>query len=155
MNGLLSGYTGEGPKTIVPSKAMAKITCRLVPGQQWDTLTDALETHLREQLPPGITIEFEREHGANAIVFDTGSKYMAAAKAAISQGFGTEPVFIREGGSIPVVATLKDVLGVETLLLGWGQNTDNLHAPDEHFSLDDFHRGTAASAALMGELAGL
>ena len=154
VNGMLSGYTGEGPKTIVPSKAMAKITCRLVPGQRWDILTDAIERHLRERLPPGITMEFRRDHGANAIVFATDSPYMAAARAAIAAGFGTEPVFIREGGSIPVVATLEDVLGVETLLLGWGQNTDNLHAPDEHFSIDDFHNGTAAAAALLGELAG-
>ena len=153
VNGLLAGYTGEGPKTIVPSQAMAKITCRLVPGQQWDTLTDSLEAFLRERLPPGLRMEFDREHGANAIRFETGSRWMKAAEDAIEAGFGTRPVFIREGGSIPVVATLQEVLGVETLLLGWGQNTDALHAPDEHFSVDDFHRGTAASIALMQRLA--
>ena len=154
VNGLLAGYTGEGPKTIIPSKAMAKITCRLVPGQDWDRLTDALEQHLRSQLPPGIAMEFAREHGANGIVFETGSEFMTAAKAAIARAFGREPVFIREGGSIPVVLSLQEILGVETLLLGWGQNTDNLHAPDEHFSVDDFHRGALASAALLGQLAG-
>ena len=153
VNGLLSGYTGEGPKTIVPNYAMAKITCRLVPGQRWDKLTEALHRYLRGQLPPGITLEFVAEHGANAIKFETDSNWMAAASDAIEAGFGTRPVFIREGGSIPVVATLKDVLGVETLLLGWGQNTDALHAPDEHFTIDDFHRGTMASIALMQRLA--
>ena len=149
VNGLLSGWTGEGPKTIVPSVAMAKITCRLVPGQRWDAITDAIEGHLQGQLPPGIAMGFHREHGANAILVDRGSDFVKAAEDAIEAGFGSRPVFIREGGSIPVVATLKDVLGVDTLLLGWGQNTDNLHAPDEHFSIADFHNGTAASIALL------
>ena len=78
---------------------------------------------------------------------------MAAAKAAIERAFGTAPVLIREGGSIPVVATLKQMLGIDTLLLGWGQNTDNLHSPNEHFSIADFHKGTLASACLWQEIA--
>jgi acetylornithine deacetylase/succinyl-diaminopimelate desuccinylase-like protein len=78
---------------------------------------------------------------------------MTAAKATVKQGFGAEPVLMREGGSIPVVGTFKAVLGVDTLLLGWGQNTDNLHSPNEHFSVDDFQRGIRASAALWAELA--
>lgn len=152
VNGLLSGYTGEGPKTIIPSVAMAKITCRLVPNQDWSKITSSLEQYLRRQLPPGIEMEFISEHGAPGIVMDTSSPYMTAAKAAIETGFGNEPVMIREGGSIPVVASLKEILGVDTLLLGWGQNTDRLHAPDERFSLNDFQRGITASAALLGEL---
>ena len=154
VNGMLSGYTGEGPKTIIPSKAMAKVTCRLVPGQNWAKITESLEAFLRRRLPAGIEMEFLSEHGAPGVVMDTGSPFMAAAKRAIAEAFGSEPVFIREGGSIPVVATLKDVLGVDTLLLGWGQNTDRLHAPDERFSLADFQRGIAASASLMGRLTG-
>ena len=153
VNGLLSGYTGEGPKTIIPGEAMAKITCRLVPGQDWRKITESLETHLRRRLPQGIEMEFLSEHGGPGIRMDTSSPYMAAAKAAIADAFGAEPVFIREGGSIPVVATLKETLGVDTLLLGWGQNTDRLHAPDERFSLTDFQRGIEASASLMGRLA--
>ena len=78
---------------------------------------------------------------------------MAAAVAAIAAAFGRKPVFIREGGSIPVVVSFKDLLGLETLLLGWGLNTDNLHSPNEHFTLADFHRGIAASAHLWKELA--
>ena len=153
VNGMLSGYTGEGPKTIIPSVAMAKITCRLVPGQDWPSITASLEQFLRRQLPPGVTMEFLSEHGAPGVKMDTDSPYMAAAAAAIEDAFGTPPVLIREGGSIPVVATLRETLGVDTLLLGWGQNTDRLHAPDERFSLLDFHRGIAASASLMGRLA--
>ena len=78
---------------------------------------------------------------------------MAAAKSAIEKSFGSAPVMVREGGSIPVVGSFKVILGVDTLLLGWGQNSDNLHSPDEHFSIEDFHRGTAASAYLWQELA--
>ena len=78
---------------------------------------------------------------------------MAAANAAIREAFGVAPVMIREGGSIPVVATLKELLGLDTLLLGWGQNTDNLHSPNEHFSIADFHRGTLASALLWQQIA--
>jgi acetylornithine deacetylase/succinyl-diaminopimelate desuccinylase-like protein len=78
---------------------------------------------------------------------------MAAAKTAIEKSFGSVPVMVREGGSIPVVGSFKEILGADTLLLGWGQNSDNLHSPDEHFSIEDFHRGTAASAYLWQELA--
>jgi acetylornithine deacetylase/succinyl-diaminopimelate desuccinylase-like protein len=152
VNGILGGYAGEGPKTIVPSKASAKITCRLVPNQDPDKLTAALKQHFESRLRPGIQMMFSPHHGATPLVFAPDSPWMAAARAAIDKGFGTPPVMIREGGSIPVVATFRDVLGVDTLLLGWGQDTDNLHSPNERFSLSDFQRGIAASAALWEEL---
>jgi acetylornithine deacetylase/succinyl-diaminopimelate desuccinylase-like protein len=153
VNGIFGGYTGEGPKTIVPSTATAKITCRLVPDQDPHQLTEALRQFLESNLSPGVTMEFSTAHGGSPSMADLNSPYMAAAKAAIEQAFGTAPVLIREGGSIPVVASLDEILGVETLLLGWGQNSDNLHSPDEHFSIEDFHRGTLASACLWQELA--
>ena len=153
VNGLLSGYSGEGPKTIVPAHSMAKITCRLVPNQDPHKLARGLEVFLRENGPPGIRMEFRQYHGAPAHVFRTDSPYMRSARAAIEQAFGRPPVMIREGGSIPVVGTFKEKLGVDTLLLGWGQNTDNLHSPNERFSLVDFQRGIRASAALWAELA--
>lgn len=152
VNGLLSGYTGEGPKTIVPSQSMVKITCRLVPNQDWAKITESLEQFLRDQLPPGIQMEFVSEHGAPGVVMDTSSRFMEAAKLAIHDAFEADPVFIREGGSIPVVSSLKEILDVDTLLLGWGQNTDRLHAPDERFSLLDFQRGIVASANLLGRM---
>jgi acetylornithine deacetylase/succinyl-diaminopimelate desuccinylase-like protein len=154
VNGIFGGYTGEGPKTIVPARATAKITCRLVPNQDPQTLSDALEAYLRSQCPSGIELSFKRQHGCAGHVFNADSPYMAAARRAIAKAFGREPVMIREGGSIPVVATFRDLLGVDTLLLGWGQNTDNLHSPNEHFRLADFHRGIRASAWLWQELAG-
>ncbi|MEZ6051627.1 MAG: dipeptidase [Planctomycetaceae bacterium] len=152
INGFFGGYQGEGPKTIIPAKATAKITCRLVPGQDAHQLTQALEHFLREQCPPGVRFEFKTYHGAPAVLCDTSSPYMAAARKAVEAGFGQTPVMIREGGSIPVVGSFKQILGVDTLLLGWGRNTDNLHGPNEHFHLEDFHHGTLASAHLWAAL---
>ncbi|MCA9056248.1 MAG: dipeptidase, partial [Planctomycetaceae bacterium] len=122
VNGVFGGYQGEGPKTIIPSKATAKLTCRLVPHQDPDQLTAALESYLRDNAPPGVRLDFRSYHGAPATVCDTSSPYMAAARKAITIGFGQEPVLIREGGSIPVVGSLKEILAVDTLLLGWGRN---------------------------------
>ena len=154
VNGLFSGYTGAGPKTIIPSKATVKITCRLVPSQNPETLTQALHDYLKAQCPPSLSFEFSGEHGCPAFVFDPNSPYIEAARQAICEAWGVDRVcLIREGGSIPVVQTFKDVLGLDTLLLGWGQNTDNLHSPNEHFSMADFQRGIRASAGLWQKLA--
>jgi acetylornithine deacetylase/succinyl-diaminopimelate desuccinylase-like protein len=154
VNGLFSGYTGTGPKTIVPSKATVKITCRLVPRQNPAKLTQALIDFLKSQCPPSLEFESTVYHGCPAFVLDPNSPYISAASRAIRDAWGVDKVrLIREGGSIPVVQTFKDVLGLDTLLLGWGQNTDNLHSPDEHFAVIDFHRGIRASAGLWQELA--
>jgi acetylornithine deacetylase/succinyl-diaminopimelate desuccinylase-like protein len=154
INGLFSGYTGAGPKTIVPSKATAKITCRLVPNQDPEVLTRALHEYLQKQCPKSLTMEFRSYHGCPAFVFDPNSPYIKVATDAIRDAWGVDRVcLIREGGSIPVVLTFKEVLGLDTLLLGWGQNTDNLHSPDEHFSVVDFQRGIKASASLWQRLA--
>lgn len=153
INGIRGGYQGEGPKTIIPGSATAKITCRLVPRQDPGRISAALEAFLRAECGPAVTMEFTAYHGCPACVVDTSSPYVAAARAAITQAFGVAPVLIREGGSIPVVATFREILRLDTLLLGWGQNTDQLHGPNEHFSLADFQRGIRASALLWGELA--
>ncbi|RMG37870.1 MAG: dipeptidase [Planctomycetota bacterium] len=153
VNGLVSGYTGEGPKTIIPQSAVAKVSFRLVPDQDPDAVLDAVERHLRERCPPAVTLQFRRYHGCPGVVIDTDSAFMQAARRAIRAGFGADPVLIREGGSIPVVASFRAILGVDTLLLGWGRNSDNLHAPNEHFHLDDFRHGMLASVALWDELA--
>lgn len=153
VNGLTSGYQGVGPKTIVPSKASAKITCRLVPNQDPDQLLRNLEDFLRSQLPVGLTMAFVSYHGAPAFLIDRRSPFLQAAAEAIAAGFGKPPVNIREGGTIPVVTTFREILGVDTLLLGWGLNSDNLHSPNEHFSLANFQRGIQASGALWECLA--
>lgn len=152
INGMISGYTGQGPKTIIPSRSMAKITCRLVPGQKPEKILDALEKFCHDRCPQGVRMEFQRFHGCEAFAFDPSSKWIAAARQAMESAFGRPPVFIREGGSIPVVLSFKRILGIDTLLLGWGRNTDNLHSPDEHFYVADFHRGTLASACLWQRL---
>ena len=113
------------------------------------------EKRLRELCPPGITMELVDFHGAPGVVVPLDSPYVAAAEQAIEEGFGRRPVFIREGGSIPVVATFHDLLGVDTLLLGWGLDDDNTHSPNEKFCLADFHRGIKASAYLWQHLGSL
>jgi succinyl-diaminopimelate desuccinylase len=153
INGLASGYQGEGAKTVLPARASAKFSFRLVPNQDPKKISTALEPFLRKLLPPGITMELIDFHGAPGVVVPLDSPYMAAAVGAIERSFGTKPVFMREGGSIPIVTTFCQRLGVDTLLLGWGLDDDNAHSPNEKFNVKDFHRGIAASAYLWGELA--
>ena len=152
INGLTSGYQGEGAKTVLPAKASAKFSFRLVPNQQPGKLKSALEAMLKKLCPVGIQMELISYHGAPGVVVPLDSPYVAAAVEAVAHGFGRRPVFIREGGSIPVVSTFHDLLGVDTLLLGWGLNDDNTHSPNEKFCLADFHRGIKASAALWEQL---
>jgi acetylornithine deacetylase/succinyl-diaminopimelate desuccinylase-like protein len=152
VNGLYGGYQGPGPKTVLPCKAGAKLSFRLVPDQDPMTIGDQFRAHVKAVCPPGVTYEIIDHHGAPAVLVNTDTSGVRAAAKAIEAGFGTKPVMIREGGSIPVVGLLKTQLGVDTLLLGWGQNDDNLHGPNEKLSLDDFHRGIKASAHLLAEL---
>ncbi len=153
INGLWGGYSGPGPKTVLPCKAGAKFSFRLVPDQDHREIGRLVRAHIQKHCPPGVTWELEEMHGAPAVVVQVkGSPGVDAAVKAVEAGFGRPPVFIREGGSIPVVGLLKTHLKVDTLLLGWGQNDDNLHGPNEKFSLADFHRGIKASAHLLAEL---
>lgn len=153
VNGLWSGYQGEGAKTVLPAKAGAKVSFRLVPNQDPKKITASLEALLRPMVPPGITMEIVDHHGAPGVVFSLDSPYMQAASEAIEHGFGNKPVFIREGGSIPIVNTFAQILDCDVLLLGWGLDDDNTHSPNEKFCLADFHRGIKASAALWHALA--
>lgn len=151
--GLTSGYQGEGSKTVLPSRASAKFSFRLVPNQDPKKVTIGLKKLLEPLVPAGITMELVDYHGAPGIVIPLDSPYLAAAADAIEIGFGKRPVFMREGGSIPIVNTFADTLNADVLLLGWGQNDDNLHAPNESFTLADFQRGIRTSAALWDSLA--
>lgn len=153
VNGIYGGYQGPGPKTVLPCQAGAKLSFRLVPNQEPATVAEQFQAHVQAVCPPGVTCEVIVHHGAPAVLVGVDTPGVRAAVRAVEAGFGTRPVFIREGGSIPVVGLLKDQLGVDTLLLGWGQNDDNLHGPNEKFSLADFHRGIKASAHLFDELA--
>ncbi len=153
VNGIWGGYQGEGAKTVLPARAGAKLSFRLVPNQYPDKITAALQEFLQQQCPSGITMELIEFHGAPGVVVPLDSPYIEAAARAIEHGFGRSPVYIREGGSIPVVTQFHERLKADTLLLGWGQNDDNTHSPNEKFSLADFHRGIRASAHLWAELA--
>jgi succinyl-diaminopimelate desuccinylase len=153
VNGLWGGYQGEGPKTVLPSKAGAKFSFRLVPNQDPQKISAALRQFIAERMPPGIEYELREYHGAPGVVVSLDSPYVEAASRAIEQGFGRAPVMIREGGSIPIVTQFSEQLKADVLLLGWGLNDDNAHSPNEKFCLADFHRGIKASAHLWGELA--
>lgn len=153
INGLWSGYQGEGAKTVLPAKAGAKFSFRLVPDQQPEKIKQGLEQRLQELCPPGIRMELIDMHGAPGVLLPLDSPFMEPAALAIEQGFAKRPVFIRCGGSIPVVGAFKEMLGIDTLLLGWGQDDDNPHSPNEKFSLEDFQKGIKASAWLWQEIA--
>lgn len=152
INGLWSGYQGEGAKTVLPAMAGAKFSFRLVANQSPEKLATALRKRLDELCPPGITMELIVEHGAPGVLVPLDSPYVAAAARAVEHAFGCPPVYTREGGSIPIVTTFHEALDADVLLLGWGQDDDNAHSPNEKFSLADFHRGIRASAALWKEL---
>lgn len=153
INGLWSGYQGEGAKTVLPAKAGAKFSCRLVPNQDPQVIQEGMQKMLERLCPESIEMEFIALHGAPGFVLSLDSPYMEAAADAIELGFGVRPVFIRSGGSIPVVNAFTEMLGIDTLLLGWGQDDDNLHSPNEKFSLEDFHRGIKSSCCLWDEIA--
>ena len=153
VNGLWGGYQGEGAKTVLPASAAAKFSFRLVPDQDPKKITASLRKFLEPLVPPGIQMKLIDYHGAPGIAMSLDSPYLEAAADAIETGFGRRPVFIREGGSIPIVNTFAQQLDADVLLLGWGQNDDNLHSPNEKFSLADYHRGIRASAALWQEIA--
>jgi succinyl-diaminopimelate desuccinylase len=155
INGLTSGYQGVGAKTVLPAKASAKFSFRLVPDQEPSKIQAGLREMLTRLCPPGIEMDLVAHHGARAVVVPLESPYMDAAAKAVEKGFGKAPVYIREGGSIPVVSSFKEILGVDTLLLGWGLDDDNTHSPNEKFCLADFHRGIRASAYLWDELSRL
>ncbi|MCX6826972.1 MAG: dipeptidase [candidate division Zixibacteria bacterium] len=152
-NGITGGYQGEGGKTIIPSWASCKITMRLVPNQNPVDVINRIDKYIRTICPKYVILEITKHGGTPGVVVPTDGPWLAAAGAAIKRGFGLEPVFIKEGGSIPVVGTFKRVLGLDTLLLGWGQNDDNAHSPNERFSVKDFERGCYSSLALIEELA--
>lgn len=155
INGLWSGYQGEGAKTVLPAQAGAKFSFRLVARQDPARIAAGLRKRIAELCPAGITWQLIETHAAPGVVVPLESPYMQAAARAIERSFGRAPVFIREGGSIPVVSQFSEVLGAPALLLGWGLPDDNTHSPNEKFHLADFHRGIRASAYLWEELSRL
>jgi len=153
VNGLLSGFTGEGAKTVLPATAMAKVSMRLVPDQHPDKIAALFEDYLKKVAPKTVDVKVTRMHGGRPWMADFENKYVRAAGRAIEKGFGKPPVFNREGGSIPVVSTFQEELGVPSVLFGVGLPDENAHAPDERLDLGNFHNGIIASAYLYQEIA--
>ncbi len=153
VNGIVSGYGGEGAKTIIPAKAMAKVSMRLVPDQDPAAIAEAFKRHVTAIAPAGVTVEVVNLHNAHPVLVPRRSPLMQAGMAALERGFGAKPVFIREGGSIPIVGTFQEYLKSPVLLLGYGLSTDNIHSPNEKFLLENFWRGARTSAMLMAEAA--
>ena len=152
VNGLLAGFTGEGAKTVIPATAMAKISMRLVPDQDPDKVANLFEAYLKKVAPKTVDVTLTRMHGGKPWMADFDNPYVQAAGRAIELGFGKAPVFNREGGSIPVVSTFQEVLGVPSVLFGIGLPDENAHAPNEKLDLGNFHGGVIASAYLYEEL---
>ena len=153
INGIGGGYQGPGSKTVIPREAMMKLSFRLVPDQDPARILDLAEAHLRVQKPKGVQIEIIRGHTGPSYVMDPYSPFGLAAQRALEASFGGQVALIREGGSIPIVQAFKEVLGVDTLLLGLALPDSQLHAPNENFSIACFHDGVRLSQCLLRELA--
>jgi acetylornithine deacetylase/succinyl-diaminopimelate desuccinylase-like protein len=141
VNGIWGGYIGEGAKTVLPSKAFAKISMRLVPHQDPDQITELFTEHFKSIAPPSVQVEVRVHHGGQPAVTPTDTIEYKAASKAMLKSFGKEPLPQRSGGSIPIVALFESILGVKTVLLGFGLDSDDIHSPNEHYGLFNFYKG--------------
>jgi acetylornithine deacetylase/succinyl-diaminopimelate desuccinylase-like protein len=151
VNGLCGGFTGEGAKTVIPAAAMAKISMRLVPNQDPDRIARLFERHLKTITPRSVELTLTRMHGGKPWLASIDHPAIRAASRAFEKGFGAAPVFVREGGSIPVVATLAETLGLSTVLMGVGLPDENAHAPNEKLDLGNFQNGIVSVAHFFDE----
>jgi acetylornithine deacetylase/succinyl-diaminopimelate desuccinylase-like protein len=153
-NGVWGGWTGSGAKTVIPSTAHAKISMRLVPDQDPLDVAAAFDRHVKALAPAGVEVATRLLNHGRPSVVDRGTSALEAAAAAYSDVFGTAPMYTLEGGSIPVVASFKEILGLSTVLMGFGLPDDNLHSPDEHYSVEMYHRGVETAIAFYERLSG-
>ena len=141
VNGIWGGYIGDGAKTVLPSKASAKISMRLVPNQKSTNITNLFETHFKKIAPNYVKVKVTPHHGGEGVVIPTDFPAYLAAKKAMETTFGKTPIPVRSGGSIPIVPMFEEVLGLKTILLGFGLDSDVIHSPNEHFGLFNFYKG--------------
>jgi acetylornithine deacetylase/succinyl-diaminopimelate desuccinylase-like protein len=153
VNGLCGGFIGEGAKTVIPAKAMAKISMRLVPNQDPEKIAQRFEEHIKKITPPPVELKITRMHGGKPWVAPIDHPAIQAASRAFEKGFGKRPVFVREGGSIPVVATFAELLALPSVLMGIGLPDENAHAPNEKLNLYNFQHGILSAAFFFQELA--
>lgn len=152
-NGIWGGFTGEGAKTVLPSKASAKISMRLVPDQTSRAVATQFIRYIRAIIPPGVQVNVRALHGGEPAITPIDSPGVRAAYAALEKGFGKKPLYQREGGSIPIVVQFKKLLRIDTVLLGFGLPDENAHAPDEFLHLPNFYGGIRTSAHFLNDLA--
>ena len=155
VNGMCGGFTGEGAKTVIPAVAFAKVSMRLVPNQDPDKVARQFEDFVKKIAPKTVELKVTRMHGGKPWMTEFDNPFVQAAGRAIEKGFGKAPVFNREGGSIPVVATFQEILGLPSVLFGVGLPDENAHAPNEKLDLQNFHGGIIASAYLYDEVSRL
>lgn len=141
VNGIWGGYIGEGAKTVLPSKAFAKISMRLVPNQDSDTITKIFKDYFESVAPPSVKVEVRPHHGGEPAVTPTDTIEYKAASMAMEETYGKKPIPQRGGGSIPIVALFEEVLGVKTILMGFGLDSDDIHSPNEHYGLFNYYKG--------------
>ena len=153
VNGIGSGYQGEGSKTVLPAEAMAKFSFRLVPNQDPADISKKVQAHLEKHAPAGVTVKVEVGHDGKPYYSDPNSVYGKAGQAALEKAFGKKPVLIREGGSIPIIKDMQDILGADSLLLGLALPDCQIHAPNENFYVENFEAGIKLSQVLLEELA--
>ena len=152
VNGLLSGFTGAGSKTVIPATAMAKVSMRLVPDQDPVKIAELFEAYLKKVTPKTVELFITRMQGGKPWMTEFDNRFVQAAARAVERGFGRAPVFNREGGSIPVVSTFQEELNIPSVLFGVGLPDENAHAPNEKLDLSNFHNGVIASACLYEEI---
>jgi len=153
VNGLLSGYTGEGSKTVLPAHAMLKVSCRIVPSQDPDKIAELVRKHIEKVTPEGVTVSVKYLHGGKAWRANVQGPLYEAGSVAMEKAFGKRPVFGGTGGSIPIVPEFERILKAPVLLMGFGLPGENAHAPNEWMSVANFEKGTRAAAELLNEIA--
>ena len=153
INGIGGGYQGQGTKTVIPSHDFAKLTFRLVPDQRGDEILELAKTHLEKNLPKGVTMEVTMGHSGPWYLTDPHDAWGEAAQRALRKAFNHEAALIREGGSIPIVSEFREILGVETLLMGLALPDCRAHSPNENFPLENFEGGIRLNKAILQELA--
>ncbi|HYF56168.1 MAG TPA: M20/M25/M40 family metallo-hydrolase, partial [Salinarimonas sp.] len=153
VNGITGGYTGEGTKTVIAAEARCKVSFRLVGEQDPAAVSRALEAHVKARIPADCSYEMIRHKGSRAIALPFDMPQLKAAEAALREEWRTEPVVIGSGGSIPIVGDFKRVLGLDTVLVGFGLDDDRVHSPNEKYDLTSFHKGARSWARILAALA--
>ena len=153
INGITGGYTGDGFKTVIPSKASAKISFRLVANQDPQKIRAAFRAHVEARLPPDAKVSFTEHGGAPGVAVPTDGPYVRKAAAALSDEWGNEAALIGSGGSIPVAGDFKRILGLDTLLIGFAREDDRIHSPNEKYNLSSFHKGIRSWIRILAALA--